>query len=286
MKADIWMPLYIGDYLANTSRLSTEQHGAYLLLLMDYWKSGPPPDNDNILAQICKLSIENWLKNKAMLLAFFKIINGQLVHERVEEEILIANKRKITAQENGKNGGGNPNFGKGKANPYYKKDNPEDNPKITQDITQKINSSPSPSPSPLSLPSQTPNTIMSYKYDNKKNSGKGCIFPDNFEVTEIMRDWATDKGVIVSKLPGLTEHFKNHHQAKGSVFKNWQAAWRTWVINSLKFKDNFKITQNTPFPIPIVKKYRARFLDYKPTEQEKKEAKIAREECKKKLNIA
>lgn len=90
MKVDIWMPLYIGDYLADTSRLTTEQHGAYLLLIMDYWRSGRPPDNDQVLAQICKLSPDAWCNAKAMLKQYFSIEDGFWVHKRIEAEILDA----------------------------------------------------------------------------------------------------------------------------------------------------------------------------------------------------
>ena len=81
------MPLYIGDYLADTSRLTTEQHGAYLLLLMDYWRSGRLPDNDQVLAQITKLSPDAWSNARAMLEQFFSIEDSHWVHKRVEQEL-------------------------------------------------------------------------------------------------------------------------------------------------------------------------------------------------------
>jgi len=80
------MPLYIGDYLADTSRLTTEQHGAYLLLIMDYWRNGRLPDDDAILANIARLSPESWAKHRGVLQGFFEGQDGEWVHERIEQE--------------------------------------------------------------------------------------------------------------------------------------------------------------------------------------------------------
>jgi uncharacterized protein YdaU (DUF1376 family) len=93
-KVDIWMPLYVADYLADTSRLTTEQHGAYLLLLMDYWRNGPPPDDDFILQQITKLRPDAWSNAKAVLKQFFQVENGEWKHSRVEKELSDAKDKK------------------------------------------------------------------------------------------------------------------------------------------------------------------------------------------------
>lgn len=101
-QADIWMPLYIGDYLSSTSRLSTEQHGAYLLLIMDYWKAGPPPDNDQILMQITRCSEHSWSIARPMLEGFFVIDGGFWHHKRIDRELAVAHSKGRTASAKAK----------------------------------------------------------------------------------------------------------------------------------------------------------------------------------------
>lgn len=99
-KVDVWMPLYIGDYLSSTSRLTTEQHGAYLLLIMDYWKNGPLPDDDVILAQICRMSADAWSNARSTIRAFFEQDGSTLKHGRIDSELIDAKagKAKRTAK--------------------------------------------------------------------------------------------------------------------------------------------------------------------------------------------
>ena len=57
-----WMPLYVGDYLGDTGHLTTAQHGAYLLLMMHYWRKGELPDDDRQLSKITKLPLRTWAR--------------------------------------------------------------------------------------------------------------------------------------------------------------------------------------------------------------------------------
>jgi uncharacterized protein YdaU (DUF1376 family) len=90
-KADTWMPLYVGEYLADTTNLNTEQHGAYCLMLMAAWKRGGTlPHDDSQLSSITKLSAARWKAHRTILVDFFKLQDGVLVHKRVTEERLKA----------------------------------------------------------------------------------------------------------------------------------------------------------------------------------------------------
>lgn len=88
--ASAWMPLYIGDYLGDTQRLTTEQHGAYFLLILDYWRNGPPPDSEELLRQITKLDKQAWRKHRPVLSRMFEIKDGLWHHKRVEKEKRLA----------------------------------------------------------------------------------------------------------------------------------------------------------------------------------------------------
>lgn len=84
----LWMPLWVGSYLKNTQRLTTEQHGAYLLLIMEYWISQGPIKYDlEEIAAITRLSQSQLQPVLQKLLPFFDVVDGHLVHERIETEI-------------------------------------------------------------------------------------------------------------------------------------------------------------------------------------------------------
>ena len=97
-----WMPLYVGDYLGDTGHLTTTQHGAYLLLMMHYWRKGELPDDDRQLSKITKLPLKTWCDYRATLQDFF--YEGWK-HKRIDAELAkmvrVSEKRAIAGQKGG-----------------------------------------------------------------------------------------------------------------------------------------------------------------------------------------
>lgn len=85
-----WMPLYVGDYLADTRRLSTLEHGAYMLLIMEYWQQGGLPDDDAKLARIAGLSKDEWLDIRDAISELF--MSGWR-HKRIDAEMKRAQEK-------------------------------------------------------------------------------------------------------------------------------------------------------------------------------------------------
>lgn len=61
---------------------------------------------------------------------------------------------------------------------------------------------------------------------------RGCVYPETFAPDERAETLAVSYGLNVHKLLGA---FRDHHRARGTVFKDWQAAFRNWIRNEVKF---------------------------------------------------
>ena len=94
-----WMPLWVADYLGDTRHLSTLEHGAYLLLIMHYWQTAALPIDDDRLARISGLTIEQWLNVRSTLVQLF---DENWRHDRVEHELAEAERRTEKARNAGK----------------------------------------------------------------------------------------------------------------------------------------------------------------------------------------
>lgn len=102
-KVDVWMPIYIGDYLRDTTELSGTEHGSYLLLLMHYWmKRGEIGCDVERLSRVCRSDVETC---RFILGYYFTLENGNYKNKRADKEMQNAENRRLASSENGKKGG-------------------------------------------------------------------------------------------------------------------------------------------------------------------------------------
>lgn len=105
MSATPWFKFYPGDYKSDTGRLTTVQHGAYILLLLDYYATGEaPPNDDVVLAKITLCDSQNeWFAIRKAIARHFEITDVWK-HERCEKELLARSAEHTKKSEAGKKG--------------------------------------------------------------------------------------------------------------------------------------------------------------------------------------
>jgi uncharacterized protein YdaU (DUF1376 family) len=82
-----WMPMYWGDYLADTSHFTNAEHGSYLLLIAYYWCNGGLPENEDHIRKIAKCDKRSWAKLRCILMSKF---SSTWKHKRLDMELLQA----------------------------------------------------------------------------------------------------------------------------------------------------------------------------------------------------
>lgn len=101
-----YMPLYVSDYLADTTHLTCEEHGAYLLVLFALWRNdGTLPCDDVALSRIARLPFKRWEKIRSNIISFFEVEGAALTHKRVASEIQKSKEKIFERTRAGKLGG-------------------------------------------------------------------------------------------------------------------------------------------------------------------------------------
>ena len=224
-----WFRWYPADYLADTRGLSDAEHGAYLLLLMDYYcRERPPPDNDRVLMRIaCSASIKRWLSIRSAIEPFFEICDGVWHHKRVEAEI-TRRKDEISARKRGA-------FGSHIARAQHSAQHHAQH--HAQQYAEHPQSDPEPEPEPD--PNSNPESESESESEKSKGKSVGRKRRDPARATfqkptlEEVSAYCRERGNGVN-----AEQWVNHYESNGwmvgkAPMKNWQAAVRTWENNGM-----------------------------------------------------
>lgn len=209
------MPMYWDAYLADTTHLSTEEHGAYMLLLGAMWRrNGTVPDDDTDNARILGLSKAKWRKVKARLAekptsifcqdGFISQKKLKKTWEKTQEKIQVN-------RENGALGG----------RPVLNKNKDLD----------KANGSDSLNPNET-IPEPEP---YKEKRDTKVSPKKASRLPPDWVLPKRYGEYAISQGWCETSIRLEADKFRDYwisKSGKDATKLDWLAVWRNWLRNS------------------------------------------------------
>lgn len=101
------LPFFTDAYLADTRHLTTEEHGAYLLLLMCAWRTRGCllRDDDRQLARIAGMSPTRWRRIRPVMVDFFAVEGGHWRQKKLLTVYETVAKKVERSRANGSKGG-------------------------------------------------------------------------------------------------------------------------------------------------------------------------------------
>ncbi|CEF54598.1 YdaU family protein [Acetobacter ghanensis] len=251
-KIKTWMPVYIGDYLADTMRLSTLQHGAYFLLMMEYWRQGPLPDDMDELSAIARADRKAWDKSiwPTLKRFFSKGEDGLLHQKRMDTELGIASE-KSSKRSAAANARWSKEECKTDANAYANAsglDVQNGNKQACKPhCTCASCASASPSPSHnSSLRSELVCGAPSASAPPAKPDPRGHRLPEDWQPSPEDRSYALSLGLNPTE---VAEVFRNYwHDLAGAKARkvSWSGTWKNWCRQDASKRGTAKASTGKP----------------------------------------
>lgn len=94
------IPLFPDAYHRDTTHLTTEEHGAYFLLLMAAWGTDDCslPNDPKRLAALAKMTPQKWHKIAPTVLEFWTIDKGRITQNRLTKEFKYVREKSAKAR--------------------------------------------------------------------------------------------------------------------------------------------------------------------------------------------
>jgi uncharacterized protein YdaU (DUF1376 family) len=166
------MPLYVADFMSDTSHLSASETGAYLMLIMHYWRAGGLPDDDRSRQRISRMTPHEWTRSREKLQAFF---DEDWRHGRIDSELTSARKLSNVRAASGKRGAEAKSLKNNDAGLANASGLPEQTPgkseAISQSQSQSLETSVSKASRAIALPSRFAEFWQAYPHKVAKPDG-------------------------------------------------------------------------------------------------------------------
>lgn len=230
-----WFPFYPADFLGaeKVQLMTNEQVGMYVKLLCYQWMEGSIPEKSSSDIAVLRLGWGDETEmrdfNSILETCFVKhpTEKGRLINKRLDEIRREQEEISLRKQEAGRAGG------RAKARlAVLGSCQLSATSKRLANSSYSESESKSESNSDIGLSEQRTVAVLPNGSTPKRVVNRGSAIPDDFVFNE--------RGEAMAQGYGLNPHkelaaFRDYHIANGTVFRDWQAAFRTWLRNAVKF---------------------------------------------------
>lgn len=220
-KADIWLPVYCGDYLKDTGDLTLAEHGAYFKLMMAYWQRGCL---EHCLEKCMRIAGAYTQAEQqavqSVVERFFSPVDGMLRNKRLDIELEVAKAKKDKAVGKAREAA----IARWEAERKAKEDaasNAQSMPQAMPEEMLKQCPSPSPAPSPIQPPSSSSKPLR---------AARASRLPADWSLPADWAAWAVAETPVVNVQLEAAK-FKDYWLAKSgqdATKNSWEATWRNW----------------------------------------------------------
>lgn len=225
------IPLWTDSYLADTRHLTTLEHGAYLLLLMEAWRRPECslPDDDRLLARLAGLSVDEWASIKNLIMGFWKL-DGR---SKTWTQKKLSKERVYVADRSAKQ--------RDRAAKRWNETKKEDAAAMPDGCR---NDAPTPTPTP------TP-TLKKKEPPAESPKKRAHRLPADFspDLNIAIEEGLQPQAAILS-----LARFKDHAEANGRTQIDWMASWRLWYRNDIakQSQPRGSPSRAEPRPHPVI----------------------------------